>query len=447
LVGCERYYQISSFVDKHRLLNRKTTNPFDHITKTLFLSSMRILSTSLFVLLSLVGFTQAKTYDFPSPVDTKTRPVTIQEKRVYSVTANISADNQFKGARLNAISENSEGTLVITISPENQPINPSPWYAFRLWSKGEEENRMVRITYPEKVKHRYWPKYSTDGEAWVDMEADMVTLASDTSYVELNLTIPTDTIWIAAQPIIHSGHVSDWAKKLDESKYVKRSSAGKSTGGRDLPFLLISNGSLKGKDIIVCFSRQHPPEVTGFLALQGFLSKLIEPSALTDDFFDKYALLVYPLMNPDGVDEGHWRHNLGGIDLNRDWAYYHQLETRTVANHIVKQVKKSKGKIVLGLDFHSTWYDVYYTSDRNMDVLNVDFTDKWLDYIKSQVPDYAPHDAPSGVSTPTTKGWINTQFKAVSVTYEIGDNTPPEFIKIKSEAAAEGMMKVLLGRQ
>ena len=42
-------------------------------------------------------------------------------------------------------------------------------------------------------------------------------------------------------------------------------------------------------------------------------------------------VIVYPLMNPDGVDEGHWRHNTGGIDLNRDWAHYNQPETRQVA--------------------------------------------------------------------------------------------------------------------
>jgi hypothetical protein len=405
---------------------------------------MRTSITALLVCISLIAFSQAKTYDFPNPVDTKTRPITMQEKGVFEITQNISADNQFKGARLNAISEGLENVLVAYIAPENSPINPSPWYAFRLWTRNDSESRTVRITYPDNVKHRYWPKVSSDGESWMDMDQSNVSIASDTSYVEFTLTIPSDTIWIAAQPIIHSGHVKDWAKTLAANEVVKFSKAGKSTGGRDLPFLQISNGSLKGKDIIVCFSRQHPPEVTGFLALQAFLDRILDGSQLSSDFFEKYALLVYPLMNPDGVDEGHWRHNFGGIDLNRDWAYYNQLETRTVSNHIVKRVRKSGGNVVLGLDFHSTWYDVYYTTARDMEVRNVEFTDKWLTYIKKQVPDYDPHDAPSGITAPTTKGWFNTQFKTNGVTYEIGDTTPPEFIKIKSAAAAEGMMKILL---
>ena len=35
---------------------------------------------------------------------------------------------------------------------------------------------------------------------------------------------------------------------------------------------------------------------------------------------EKFRVLAFPLMNPDGVDLGHWRHNAGGIDLNRDWS-------------------------------------------------------------------------------------------------------------------------------
>ena len=155
-------------------------------------------------------------------------------------------------------------------------------------------------------------------------------------------------------------------------------------------------------------------------------------------------LLVYPILNPDGVDEGHWRHNLGGIDLNRDWAYYHQKETREVADHIVETVKKIKGKVVLGLDFHSTWYDVYYTPARDLDIVNVDFTDKWLNYIKGKIPGYDPRDEPSGITQPVSKGWFVTQFGANGITYEIGDSTPKEFIKEKSEIAADGMMMILL---
>ena len=67
-------------------------------------------------------------------------------------------------------------------------------------------------------------------------------------------------------------------------------------------------------------------------------------------------------MNPDGVDLGHWRHNSGGVDLNRDWSKYHQKEIKTTVDFISKTLKASNSKLVLGLDFHSTYYDVFYTN-------------------------------------------------------------------------------------
>lgn len=397
--------------------------------------------------LCLNGFGQAKTYDFPNPVDTKTRPIQAQEKGVFEITERIFADNDFKSARLNSIQELPDGTIEAFVAPENEPINMSPWYAFRLWSINSSGEKTIRIGYPEGFKHRYWPKLSGDGENWMEADSSKVTVAADTSFVEIMIEIPSDTIWIAAQPIMHSGHVIDWSKNLATSDLVKYKKAGKSTGKRILPHFMISNGSPKNKDIIVCLSRQHPPEVTGYLALQGFIERIVDGSQLSRDFLDKYTVLVYPIMNPDGVDEGHWRHNLGGIDLNRDWAYYHQTETRTVANHIVKSVKKLKGRVALGLDFHSTWYDVYYTTKRDMDVINADFTDPWLEYIKERIPDYEPHDAPSGLGSPVSKGWFVSQFNANGITYEIGDNTPPDFINEKAGISAEAMMKVLLKRE
>ena len=51
-------------------------------------------------------------------------------------------------------------------------------------------------------------------------------------------------------------------------------------------------------------------------------------------------------MNPDGVDLGHWRHNAGGIDLNRDWSVYNQKEIKTTVDFISKTLKENNSKTV-----------------------------------------------------------------------------------------------------
>ena len=78
--------------------------------------------------------------------------------------------------------------------------------------------------------------------------------------------------------------------------------------------------------------------------------------------FKKYRVLAFPLINPDGVDLGHWRHNASGVDTNRDWGRYRQPEIKSIVKFIHKIKKRDNNKIVMGLDFHSTYYDVFYTN-------------------------------------------------------------------------------------
>ena len=81
---------------------------------------------------------EASIYHFPNPVDTTTRPIEMQEKKTY-VSEGVYADNQFDAARLNDFAFSDNGRYMATILPENEPINHSPWYAFRLWSEDEKE--------------------------------------------------------------------------------------------------------------------------------------------------------------------------------------------------------------------------------------------------------------------------------------------------------------------
>jgi len=221
---------------------------------------------------------------------------------------------------------------------------------------------------------------------------------------------------------------------------------GKSKLDKDLYLLDICTAEKKGKDVIVILSRQHPPEVTGYVAMQTFVQEVMADVPLSRAFREKYRILVFPLLNPDGVDLGHWRHSVGGIDLNRDWAYYHQPETKTVADFIVRTEKVDKNDVILGLDFHSTWHDVYYTMADTLQSDIPGFKDYWIDGIGRSINYYTPLDKPSGLGRPVSKGWFYTQFNAEGITYEIGDETPHEFIELKGRVSAQEMMQLLIYR-
>ncbi|MEO0727450.1 MAG: M14 family zinc carboxypeptidase [Bacteroidota bacterium] len=180
-------------------------------------------------------------------------------------------------------------------------------------------------------------------------------LAADSVNAFLELDLSSDTLWVAAQELQTSKHVQAWCEVQSAHPAVQLSSIGKSREGRELWCLDIGKGDTRRKEVIVVLGRQHPPEVTGWFAMQAFVEELLAEHRLAQRFMERYRILVFPLLNPDGVDLGHWRHNAGGIDLNRDWGYYHQPEARHVANYVVETVGRNRSDVILGLDFHSTY--------------------------------------------------------------------------------------------
>ena len=380
------------------------------------------------------------TYDFPKPVDTADHPIHIQEKKTYHIGA-ITLDNEFDGARVNDFYQDSDKTYHLVIEPENYPINPSPWYAFRV-SSSTLDTADINIHY-HHAKHRYAPKWSTDGEAWQLLDSNSVSMVND-SVVTLSLPLSEAPLWIAAQELRNSTQVKTWCKTIAKHAHASLFSYGKSKLDRALFGLDIHTGATKDKPIIVIMSRQHPPEVTGYLAMQKFVETLLEDTPLSNDFRKKYHILIFPLMNPDGVDLGHWRHNAGCIDLNRDWAYYRQPETRQMAQYVLNNAHQNKAKVYLGLDFHSTYDDRYYTFDEDIKSNLHHFKDYWIDGIKNQIEGYKPKDLPGGLKQGISKNWFYLQFQAEAITYEIGDTTPRPFIAEKAKIAANEMMKLLI---
>ncbi len=382
-------------------------------------------------------------YDLSLPVDTRTKPIELQTKKLYHAH-DVYADNRFEGARLNDFYyDEADNTYHALILPENKPINASPWYAFKLWSEAPQSIDLI-LEY-DKVEHRYPPKFSRDRQHWQLVPADKQHLA-DSFHLVIQLDLTTEPLWLSAQEIQNSKDVIDWTKAKSLHPDAHYSTIGKSKLGRDIPLLDIYNGKTRKKDIIVILSRQHPPEVTGYMAMQTFVEELLLDNAIANAFRQKYHIIILPLLNPDGVDLGHWRHNAGGVDLNRDWAHYHQPEIKAVVNYIVSQVKKNKSKVILGIDFHSTSKDLYYVFEKGVETNLGNFRDYWLQGLAKSLGNYTPDIRPFPITQPISKNWLNLQFGAEAITFEVGDNTPRPFIKNKGAMAAVTMMELLLYR-
>ena len=82
---------------------------------------------------------------FEDLVDTKNKRISIQEKKTFSFEqAGVYFSNDFLGARLNNVIKKNDTSFIISILPENQPINPSPFYAFEVWSRTPKKIVLVK---------------------------------------------------------------------------------------------------------------------------------------------------------------------------------------------------------------------------------------------------------------------------------------------------------------
>lgn len=389
-------------------------------------------------------------------VATASKPTQAQWKGAFTFKdSDVVISNDFDGARLNGILKTNDSTYTALITAENTPINMSPWYAFKIWSAKAQSIQLV-LTYQENSKHRYFPKTSSDGIHWASLDSINYTeyekgnadfgAGSLPVSVRMQLTIGPDTLWVSGQELETSQRVSQWADSLALNAFVRKSSIGKSTQDRDLNLLTI--GDPESKNMLIVISRQHPPEVTGYLAMKAFVNTLSSDSKLARKFRKKFTTYVIPLMNPDGVDNGHWRHNGGGIDLNRDWSNFNQPETRAVKAFMENKVEETQGKFYFGIDFHSTWDDIYYTVDPELKGNMPNLVYDWLDEIKAQVKGYDPNIKPNKDILPTTvsRNYFFAEYGAEALVFEIGDNTPRGFIKEKGSISANVLMKQMLQR-
>jgi hypothetical protein len=402
-----------------------------------------------FLCLLMACNTGAKRYTFPVDVDTRTKPIKLQEKKNYVFSdEGLTFDNLFAGARLNGVGKLEDSVYEVKIEAENEPINPSPWYAFRVQAERSQQ-LVVRMQYPENVRHRYFPKMSRDRKLWMPLDSGAVVVHPDKTGADITFSLAAgETIFLAGQEVINSLDVADWQKNLASrhADVIHTFVAGESTLGRDLPAFAIHSGEMDNRPTIVLLSRQHPPEVTGFLCLQAFLDGILEHPQ-REAFLSKYQILVYPLLNPDGVDLGHWRHGAGGIDGNRDWAKYRQPEARQIANSVVRLMKEKESRVVLGMDFHSTYRDVYYTHEEEVQPPSAlpGFKDAWLQDIEDAIGgNFLINEDPGLVGKPTTMSWFRTQFGAEGITYEIGDGTDRDFVRQKGLVSANALIGVLL---
>jgi len=389
------------------------------------------------------GVSKIKNPTITHKSDSNKATIKFQLRKEYSFNqGEIKINNKFLGARFNEISQQNDSTFTLTILPENSPINSSPWFAFKVWSQSPK-NLYFKLKYPTTV-HRYNPKQSIDGLHWTNIPS--ISLNADSSEASFKIQTKNDTLCIAAQELISSTMAYQWIDSLGALSFIRKQIIGKSLLNN--PISALKSNTSDGKKIIVVLSRQHPPEVTGYMAMQSFVNTITGNTELAKNFRNEFQIIIIPLLNPDGVNEGNWRHSAAGVDLNRDWDLFKQPETAAVKDFLLDLTANNKAKVYFGIDFHSTYHDVFYINEDNAQQKTnaPGFTKEWLKGMENSLPGFKPSVRPSPNGGNVSKSWMGRALRAEALTYEVGDNTPRPMLKLKGQVAAEQMMSLLLKR-
>jgi hypothetical protein len=330
-----------------------------------------------------------------------------------------------------------DGEIVLAVEPEGRPINPSPWYAFRLDASRRTQARVV-LDYGAD-EHRYAPQTTRDGRTWRALAARDVNVSSDEHRATLRLSLREGATFVAAQPIVTPDAMHGWARALAQPAGFEEVEYGRSIDGR--PLIAFRGGS--GSDLVVAITRQHPPETTGAAAFRAFTERMLSSDAAA--FRAGHRILLVPMANPDGVMRGHWRWNNGGLDLNRDWRDFAQPETRALRDLILAEANGRRA--IAFFDFHSTDRTVIYSPPLDANSPSIDFLPllrRRLDAALDRTLSWSFSHNPNGN---TAKRWSLEALRAPGLTVELDDNASASVARCVGAATADAVIAYVGGER
>lgn len=341
--------------------------------------------------------------------------------------AGVSVDGDFDQAGFSACSVGEDGNVILHIRPEIEPINPSPWYAARL-TQPIFATRSLQLSY-HGARHRYQPWFSPDGRNWQRLTVD--GSADPAEQVTVSLPAFAGSAFVSAQPLMPLAAISDRWSQLVSEGHVVALAPGTSVSGRAVPLFLV--GPANAARMHVVATRQHPPETGGAVAFDAFSTRLID--WLSSQTCPSDAILFAPIVNPDGIAQGHWRTNAGLVDLNRDWGRFTQPETRALGTTMTDLAQSAA--IVSVLDFHSTRDGAIYVS-RTADARASAFAAA----VAQQTGLAIVRTRSAG--SETLKSWSESRFGSASFTVELPDSASPQQAAAAGVAVAEQFARYYL---
>ncbi len=130
-----------------------------------------------------------------------------------------------------------------------------------------------------------------------------------------------DTIWFAQDFPFTVSRMDAYLDSIEASPHLMRQTLGYSVHNRSIDMITITDDFYPAeyKKTAYLISRQHPMESPPTFILTGLIDMVLDETDFAGYFRRDIMLKVVPILNVDGVAEGYSRHNVNGINLNRNW--------------------------------------------------------------------------------------------------------------------------------
>src|SRR5262249_44307988 len=159
---------------------------------------------------------------------------------------------------------------------ENEPINPSPWYALKITSAKPQTLKLwFKLTAKGSILR---PRLSKDGKAWKLIDTAAFTPPPKPAEGQIpepaiaTVEAGPDALWVAAQEMIGLAELGAWMDAKAKLPFAREGVAGESIEHR--PLRQLTFAETDQPNFVFIISRQHPPEITGSLALMRFVDVL-----------------------------------------------------------------------------------------------------------------------------------------------------------------------------
>ncbi|TKJ41561.1 hypothetical protein CEE37_03070 [candidate division LCP-89 bacterium B3_LCP] len=230
------------------------------------------------------------------------------------------------------------------------------WFYFQVISKKKEPHRFIlkNATGAHQTGKRWnitKPIFSADGEKWV--RAQKVQYARQVSISDMSIAkvfrfqspIIAETLYVAYSYPYTNTDLRDYLGTICIDQSVEITKFGSTEEERPIPLLQIDSPREKKIWII---GREHPGETPLSFVCEGMIQALLDSPAGWK-LRQSYGFSIVPILNVDGVENGYYYHNTGGVNLARDWEEFSSQEVQSLHSAMLHDIENGRLKLIVNL--------------------------------------------------------------------------------------------------